>query len=97
MRSTIQRIDGIKQSASPQPHTGKQNKVRRRKSGIGREALAALDAAVEARGGTEEPSREWQLVRPDVQDEFAARTRKLVRQLQSELRRMLADINGRAA
>lgn len=75
----------------------KQAKGRRRKSAISRGALDSLDRAVEALGTTEEPSRDWQLTRPDAQDEFAIRTRKLVRQIQSELRQMLAELRGRAA
>lgn len=80
------------QLVAPERKTG-----RRRKSAISRGALEALDIAVEALETTEEPSRDWQITRSDTQDAFAIKTRRLVRQLQSDLRRMLADINGRAA
>jgi len=59
---------------------------RQRLSEIHRGARELLDAAVEARVSTEEPAREYSLVRADVQDIFAAQTRRLVRQLQSEVR-----------
>lgn len=85
------------QGDKPQLVASQKKTGRRRKSGVSRGALDALDLAVETLGTTEEPSRDWQITRPDAQDEFAIRTRRLVRQLQGELRRMLADINGRAA
>lgn len=59
---------------------------RKRLAEVHRGALALLDATVEARRSSEEPAREHEITRADVQDLFAWETRRLVRQLQSEIR-----------
>ncbi len=85
------------QSPGPQVVGPKHTAVRRRKCHMSRGALEALDAAIEARGTTEEPAREWQIVRPDVQDEFAVRTRTMLRRLEGELRNLRAEMRGKWA
>jgi len=86
------RPSAIAQSLEP-----KRTTARRRISAINRGALDLIDATVEARGTTEEPSREFEVTRPDVQDHFAIRTRKMLRKLEGELRSLRAQIDGRKA
>ncbi len=89
-------IDGV-QDPVLQDGAGKRTNVRRRASSVNRASLELLDSAVEARRDTEEPAREWELRRPDVQDLFAQRTRQLLRKLEGEIRQMRAELRGRAA
>jgi hypothetical protein len=58
-------------------------------------AIEVLDAAVEARRDTEETAREFQIRRPDVQDLFAWKTRRMLRQVQGELRAVRGELVGR--
>jgi len=88
---------GMRQSSAPQPVAPKRTTARRRISAINRGALDLIDATVEARGTTEEPSREFEVTRPDVQDHFAIRTRKMLRKLEGELRSLRAQIDGKRA
>ena len=81
----------------PQPVAAKRTTSRRRISSINRGAQDLIDATVEARGTTEEPSREFEVTRPDVQDLFAIRTRRMLRKLEGELRSLRAQIDGRRA
>lgn len=90
-RPTLQLVE--RTEASPRSNS------RRRASDLHRGSLDRLDAAIEARRDTEQVSKEFELRRPDAQDEYASRTRRLVRQLQGdvrELRRELGELRRAA-
>jgi hypothetical protein len=78
------------------PQSEKQNR-RKRLAEVHRGIHAVLDRAVEERGGnTEEPAREYELRRADVQDLFALRTRRKLREIESELRDLRAELRSAA-
>lgn len=56
--------------------------------------LAGMDAAVEARRDTEHVAVEHETRRADVQDLFAYHSRKLIRKLEGELRRIDRELRG---
>lgn len=81
-------ISGV-QHQQPQAIDGKHATGRRRIAVIHRGALAEMDSAIEARRDSEAVAADYQIRRADAQDVFAWETRRMVRQLQGELRQIL--------